>query len=117
MPASPSGVTMRFEGLISRWIESAGVCGGKAVEHLEEVSRSIGDAKRTAAPSLDDLVEALALDVLHDHEIDIPLTADVEGPRQVGVLDPPREIHLAAESGSDCSSASAFLGGSTLIAT
>ena len=77
--------------------EPAGVRGAEAVEHLEEVPRGVGDAERAAAPALDELVEALALDVLHDHEMDVPLAADLEGPRQVGVLDAPGEVHLAAE--------------------
>src|SRR5205807_1709326 len=46
---------------------------------------------------LDDVVEAVAEDILHDHEVDVALEADLERPRDVRVLDSLGQLHLAEE--------------------
>ena len=50
----------------------------EAVDDLEEEPRRVGHAQGAAPLLLDGLVQADARDVLHDHEVDVPLAADVQ---------------------------------------
>ena len=86
-----------FEGLISRWIRPA-VGGLEAVEQLEKEPGGVGNPQRAVALALDELVQALAGDVLHHHEVDIAVVAHRERAGQVGVRTALGELHLAAKS-------------------
>ena len=95
--ASPSGVIMMFDGLMSRWTSPASCAASRPSSTLRKSRAASGTRSGPPCGRLDHLVEALARDVLQDHEVDVALVADVERPGQVRVLDPPREVHLAAE--------------------
>ena len=67
--ASPSGVTIKLEGLISRVDQTDGVCGFEAVDDLEKVAGGIGHAERATLGVLDEVIKALTRDILEDHEV------------------------------------------------
>ena len=87
-----------FEGLISRWTRPALVGRLETVEQLEEQPGGVGDPQRTVPLALDELVQALAGDVLHHHEVDVAVVAHRERAGEVGMRTALGEIHLAAKS-------------------
>jgi hypothetical protein len=75
--------------------QAVGVRRDQAVDDLEEVLGRVGHAERPVG--LDQVVQAVAGDVLHDHEVDAVLLAHVDGAGDVRMLDPLGQLHLAAE--------------------
>ena len=116
--ASPSGVIMMFDGLMSRWTSPASMGRLEAVDHLEEQPGRVGHAQRAAAFVLDDVEEALARDVLHHHEVDVAFAAHRRACGRGSGCEQRRERSISRRNRCRAfSSSSALRGGSTLIAT
>ena len=92
----PDGSTMRFCGLMSRWMTPS------LVGHLERAAQLLADGEhdrhREGAAALDDVLERLALHQLHRDEVQARHLAEVVRPHHVPVRDLPRQLDLLLEA-------------------
>ena len=94
----PSGVIMMFDGLMSRWIRPA-LWAASSPSTTFKNSRAASGTRSGPVPLvLDQVVQALARDVLHHHEMHVAFAAHRERAGQVRVRTALGEFHLAAKS-------------------